>query len=68
MINTANTPVLRAMRKAELMEVFKDYPQRQRRREIIEVIVEIRQVSLKEAQDVKTLKPREVEEVYKRLS
>jgi len=55
------------LRKAELNEILKGYPFRERRKEIIDVLMEFRKVSKKEAMDIKTIRPSEVQEVINRL-
>lgn len=56
-----------ALRKAELRELLNGFPDRTVRAEINDVIATVRKVPLKEAKDIKTLYPGEVEEVLKRF-
>jgi hypothetical protein len=58
---------LKATRKSELQELLKGFSKRIVRKEIQEVIVDVRNVSIKEAKDIKTLYPSEVQEVLNRF-
>ena len=55
------------LRKAELKELLNGFPKRTVRAEINDVIASVRKVPLKEAKDIKTLYPGEVDEVLKRF-
>lgn len=63
-----NLPTIpQPLRKAELKEILIGFPKRTVSAEIIDVIVNIRKVSLQEARNIKTLYPGEVEEILKRF-
>jgi hypothetical protein len=55
-----------AKRKAEIQEILRGFNRETVRKDIIEVIQELRKVSRKEACDVKMLYPNEVKEIYSR--
>jgi|APLak6261660806_1056025.scaffolds.fasta_scaffold05466_1 hypothetical protein len=55
------------LRKSELRELLKGFAQRVVKREIIEVIIEVRKVPEKEAKNIKTLYPKEVAAVLSRF-
>ena len=54
-------------RKAELQNLLKDFGRESVRKEVINVVMELRAVPLKEAQNVKTIFPKEVVEIFKRF-
>ncbi|WP_163398163.1 hypothetical protein [Flavobacterium fluviatile] len=54
-------------RKAELQDLLKGFGREVVRKEVINVIMEVRQVPLKEAQNIKTIKPGEVVLILKRF-
>lgn len=68
MFHTENNQIIKGVRKSELKNQLIGFNRLLIRKEIVEVIVELRGVSEKEAKDVKTLYPSEVEEVKKRFS
>lgn len=60
--------VQKAVRKSEIFEILKPISDREIRPELIEIIKQHRNCPEKEAKDVKTLYPKEVEEVLKRFA
>lgn len=64
----ATNLVTEPKRKSEIYELLKPISHKEIRPEIIEVIMVNRSCSKKEAKDVKTLYPKEVQEVLKRFA
>jgi hypothetical protein len=54
-------------RKAELQDILKGFGRVTVRQEVINVIIEVRKVPLKEAQNIKTLLPSEVKLILQRF-
>lgn len=54
-------------RKAELQEILKGYGRETVKKEVIQVIMDIRKVPLKEAQNIKTIYPSEVKVILQRF-
>ena len=63
-----NKQIVKGVRKSEIKNDLVGFSRVLICKEIVEVIVELRCVSEKEAKDVKTLYPSEVEEVKKRFA
>ena len=61
------TNMIQPKRKAELQELLKGYNYKLVRKEIISVVMDLRKVPLKEAQNIKTITPPEVKEILKRF-
>lgn len=59
--------LLQPKRKAELQNLLQGFGREAVKKEVINVIMELRAVPLKEAQNVKTIYPKEVAEVLKRF-
>ena len=59
--------LIQPKRKAELQNLLKDFGRESVRKEVINVVMELRAVPLKEAQNVKTIFPKEVVEIFKRF-
>ena len=63
-----STTKIEGKRKKEIAEMLKAFNSRTVRREVNEVIMEMRNCPLKEAKDTKTLFPSEVEAVLKKFA
>lgn len=59
--------LIQPKRKAELQNLLKDFGRESVRKEVINVVMELRKVPLKEAQNVKTIYPAEVKEILNRF-
>lgn len=59
--------LLQPKRKAELQDLLKGFGRETVRKEVITVVMELREVPLKEAQNIKTIYPNEVKEVLRRF-
>lgn len=59
--------LIQPKRKAELQNLLQGFGREAVKKEVINVIIELRGVPLKEAQNVKTIFPKEVAEIFKRF-
>lgn len=59
--------LIQPKRKAELQNLLQGFGRETVKKEVINVIMELRAVPLKEAQNVKTIFPKEVVEIFKRF-
>jgi len=63
-----NALIIAGKRKKEIKEMLNAFNERTVRSEINAVLMQMREVPLKEAQDIKTLYPSEVEAVLRRFA
>lgn len=59
--------LLQPKRKAELQNLLQGFGRETVRKEVISVVMELRKVPLKEAQNIKTIYPAEVKEILNRF-
>lgn len=59
--------LLQPKRKAELQELLKGFGREIVKKEVINVVMELRKVPLKEARNIKTIFPKEVVEIFSRF-
>ncbi|SDZ91116.1 hypothetical protein SAMN05443667_101259 [Flavobacterium gillisiae] len=59
--------LIQPKRKAELQEILKGFGRETVKQEVIKIIMKLRDVPLKEAQNIKTIFPNEVKEIFNRF-
>ncbi len=59
--------LIQPKRKAELQNLLQGFGRETVKKEVINVIMELRAVPLKEAKNIKTIYPKEVAEIFKRF-